>query len=102
MEGLIMGDKTSANIEASRANDTVRGPGGLTALEWAMERFENSKRIAASKTDPQDQKSWAEDVWYWRRIVQSLSPTFTLSDPNWDFSNDRSTNSGGVDHDRKD
>jgi hypothetical protein len=79
-ENQSMSEETSADVDNWRANDTVRGPGGLTALEWAMERFENSKRIAASKTDPEDQQAWAEDVWYWRHIVQALSPTFTLSE----------------------
>jgi hypothetical protein len=40
--------------------------------EWAIERLENTKRIAAQKTSP-DREGWQEDGWYWEQIVRALA-----------------------------
>lgn len=47
--------------------------GELTVLEWAVERLDNSVRIAPSKTiDDADLPRWFEDIAYWRLIVGAL------------------------------
>jgi hypothetical protein len=44
---------------------------GLKVVDWAIERLENSDRIAKTKTGD-DQRSWLEDRAYWRAIVDRL------------------------------